>query len=137
MLCSSVCSGYVHLRKSLCYWCLQWMPMVSASYIPILSRIRIPPWGKHLCYLALCHSLQLKAMAIADVLNYFNADTTNVYNADNWGIGHRVCDVGYDKHNGIEKTPLRLLDCFVHNNKRILQLQLDYPFALLRSWFHH
>lgn len=75
-------------------------------------------------------------MAIADVLDYFNADSTNICNADNWSIGHRVCNAWDDKHDGIEKTPLRLLDCFVHNNKRILQLQLDSALVLFHSWFH-
>ena len=136
MLCCGVCSDYVYLCKSLCYWCLYRMPMVAASYISILSRIYLSPWRKHLYYVVMCHSLQFEAMAIAGVLNNFNADPTDIYNADNWSIGHCVCDARYDKHNGIEKTPLRLLDCFVHNNKRILQLQLGYPFALFHSWFH-
>lgn len=111
--------------------------MVSTSHIPILSLIYLSLGRKHLCYVDMCHSLQLEAMAIADVLDYFNVDSTNIYNAYNWSIGHRVCNAWDDKHNGIGKTPLRLLDCFVHNDKRILQLQLGYPLALLRSWFHH
>ena len=32
----------------------------------------------------------------ADVLDYFNANTTNVYNADNWSIRHCVCDAWDD-----------------------------------------
>ena len=112
------------------------MPMVATSYIPILSRIYLSLGRKHLCYVVLRYSLQLKAMAIVGVLGYFDADSTNVYNADNWRIGHRVCDAWNDKHDGAEKTPLCFLDCFVYNNKRILQLQLVYPFVLLRSWFY-
>ena len=136
MLCCGVCGGFIVLCKSLCYWCLYRMPMVAASYIPILSRICLSFGCQHLCYVGMCHSLQLEAMAITGVLDYFNANSTNIHNADNRSIGHCVCDAWDDKHNGIEKTPLRLLDCFVHYNKRILQLQLGYPFALLHSWFH-
>ncbi len=75
-------------------------------------------------------------MAIVDVFGYFDVNPTDIYNADNWSIGHRVCDAWDDKHNGIAKTPLCFLDCFVYNNKRILQLQLGYPFAMFHSWFY-
>lgn len=137
MLCSSVCRDADYALGSLCYWCLQWVPMVSAFYISILPRIYLSLGRKHLCYVVLCHSLQLEAMAITCVLDYFDADTTDIHNADYWSIGHCVCNARDDKHNGIEKTPLRFLDCFVYNNKRILQLQLGYPFDLFCSWFHH
>lgn len=137
MLCSNMCRDADYALRPLLRWCLYRMPMVSAYDIPILSRIYLSLGCKHLCYVVMRHSLQPKAMAITDVLDYFDANSTNIHNADNWRIGHSVCDARDDKHNGIEKTPLRLLDCFVYNNKRILKLQLGYPFALLHSWFHH